>query len=421
MSRALSKTHLIALGVNAIVGAGIFMVPGKLASSLGLLSVGLFFACGLLLNFVALAFARLSKMTDRNGGPYVYASMAFGPRVGFLVGWVAWICAVVSCGAVGNAVGFYIGHFIPGEPTPLLGKGLAGGAILLFGMINYWGIAHGGRTVITLTVLKIIPLFALAFSGLTIAIGGMPKLTADPISFSDISMAIMMALFTCQGFEVVPIIAGETKRPVEVVPTATLLSLWISVFLYCLIQIGITSGPAVGSEKPLADQAVHLWGNVGGNIIALCGLISVIGFVAGTCLGAPRFLSPLCEDGFLPKALAVCHPKFGTPSGAIFLTTGVSSILAVSFEISSLIALSALSVALQYFVSAISLGVLARRRQSKGYPTIIMATLVSVFFLSQVPLASWRTLICVCLAGVALHFGWRFYTREVLAFARTRA
>src|ERR1700738_4491488 len=99
MSRTLGRLELPALGVNAIIGSGIFLMPGLLAKQLGLWSVVTILLCGGLLNFVALAFARLAALTDRNGGLYLYAALAFGPGTALVVGWNAWVCALVSCGA----------------------------------------------------------------------------------------------------------------------------------------------------------------------------------------------------------------------------------------------------------------------------------------------------------------------------------
>ena len=421
MKRELGPFHLTALGVNAIIGSGIFMMPGLLAKYLGGWSVIAFPLCGLLLNLVALAFARLATTTSRNGGLYLYAALAFGPLAAFIVGWTAWICALVSCGAVGSAIGFYLGHFLPARfLSPLMTRGLAGGSILLFGAVNYFGVRYGGRLMTGLTVLKVALLCSLAAAGLF-------YLRLQPLAFpawhstrAHFAEALAMALFICQGFEAVPIIAGETRHATRTIPLAILWSLWISVALYTVIQLGIVSGPAVGSLKPLADQAKFIWGSAGGDLVAVAGLISVIGFVAGIVLSAPRLLSPLCDDGLLPRMLSHRHPRFGTETGAILLTTAGSFFFTVSNHFENLVVLSALSVAMQYLVASLAVLALARqarsREERRGGAWIGSGALaVSVFFLAQIPRNAWITFAWVTCLGVLFHFVYTHLERRELA------
>ena len=81
--RALTLADAIGIGVNGIVGSGIYLLVGPLARVGGTASVAGVLACGALCVLIALCFAELSSVYDRSGGPYVYARDAFGPWVGF--------------------------------------------------------------------------------------------------------------------------------------------------------------------------------------------------------------------------------------------------------------------------------------------------------------------------------------------------
>ena len=97
--RRLGLFDVSAIGVNAIVGSGVFALPDDVHRAMGGWSPFAFLLCAALLAPVALCFAELAGQTDETGGPYVYARRAFGPGVGFLVGWVCWANAFVSFAA----------------------------------------------------------------------------------------------------------------------------------------------------------------------------------------------------------------------------------------------------------------------------------------------------------------------------------
>src|SRR5574341_1309207 len=100
-SRPVGALQLLALGVNGIVGVGIFFVPASVAASApGLGAVAVFALTGLALLPAALSFATLGRRFDEDGGPVVFARAAFGERVSFLVGWVAYVSALFSTAAV---------------------------------------------------------------------------------------------------------------------------------------------------------------------------------------------------------------------------------------------------------------------------------------------------------------------------------
>ena len=402
-TRSLSGIHVTALGINAIIGAGIFMFPGTLAAKLGWYSIPFYLFCGLLLTLVALTFSSLAKLTERNGGPYVYAAMAFGPKTAFFVGWSAWVAALVSAGAVGGGISFYLNYFLAEPLSPEVIKMVSAGLILFFGTINYFGVNHGSLAMLILTIAKVVPLVAVALYGFIYAdYSQIQPLPFDHLSTELIGQGLILAVFTCQGFEVVPLIAGEVKNAKKVIPTAIITSLWLAVGLYMILQIGIVSGPAVGSSTPLATLAKHLWGDVGGSIIAMTGLISVIGFLSGIALGAPRYLSPLSEDGLLPKKICQEHPIYKTPSISVALTTGLSALFVLVQNVSELVSIAALSVALQYLFASFAL-IKLYGKHTKFLALGISSCLVSSYFLYQIKLNSWLAFGAVSILGVVIH------------------
>lgn len=398
MQRVLGFGHLVALGINSVIGAGIFIVPGPLAK-LGILSVVVFLVSGILLHPIALCFAHLGRLTDRSGGAYVYGQMAFGPLAGFLVGWATWLTAVFSASTIGSALAIYVSYFNPSLAAYSSWISVVG--IALFGVINYFGVQNGGRATTTLTILKTVPLVLIGIFGLFYLRGDVFLQMPVDASASALGIPLLMTIFTCCGFEVVPYIAGETKRPKEMVPKAILISLWAPIVLYCAVQLGVLASGST-SDTALTDLAMYVWGKTGADIVNLAGLVSVIGFLAGTMLGAPRLLMVLSEDKHLPKSLLAVHSRFQTPHISVVVTAIAAMAFSLIGDIGILISLTALAFLIQYLASTTALFVLAKQGRAPGKVVAVLGTIVTVFFLAQVDWASWAVFVATSLFGLLL-------------------
>lgn len=402
MRRVLGFGHVVALGVNSVIGAGIFIVPGPLAK-LGLASVGVFLLAGILLFPIALSFAHLGRLTDRSGGAYIYAQTAFGPFVGFGVGWITWLTSVFSASTIGSALAIYLGYF--NVELTHYSTEIAVLSIVFFGVLNYVGVRAGGGATELLTVLKTIPLIVLGIWGL-FYVGPKDFAVPSTVTMSSLGLPFLMTLFTCCGFEVVPYIAGETKTPQNFVPKAILLSLWVPIALYCVIQLSVLASGST-SDAALTDLAGFLWGKNGARIVNATGLISVLGFLAGTLLGAPRLLMVLSEDRHLPRALLAVHPKFQTPHTAIAATTFTSILFAFVGDLGALISLTSLVVLLQYLASTMALLRLSWRGQTSGFVPALLGTLITLACLFQIELMSWILLAAASLIGLVARSAFR--------------
>ena len=96
------------LVLNAVIGAGIFALPGKVAVSAGLFSPWLFLIVGVLFLSVVLTFAELSSYYERTGGPVLYATDAFGPLAGFSTGWLIYLARMTAFAANANVMAAYL-------------------------------------------------------------------------------------------------------------------------------------------------------------------------------------------------------------------------------------------------------------------------------------------------------------------------
>ena len=401
--KKLSSFDVFCLGVNAIIGSGIFLFPGLLAREAGPASIAVFLSCGILLTFVALCYAELGSIYKCNGGSYVYAREAFGRDVGFAVGWMSWVTAIFSWAAVANAVSSYAGYFDPVFNTLVMGKCIACSLVLVLGILNYRGIKLGAWTVDTFTIAKLAPLMLFIAVGIFFVSGENyhPFWGRGTGTFGH---AVFLALWPLQGFEIASLPAGETDNPQRAVPIATIGSLLCVTVLYVLVQavsVGVFAGLAASTEKPLADAAAVFMKPAGALIMAVGALVSMIGYTAGNALGSPRFLSALAEDGFLSARLFAPHPRFHTPAGAIILTTAITFCAALVLNFQQLVILSNLAVICQY-LSTCGAVIVLRRTQPRldrgfkipfGSAIALAGCIVSVWLMRQVAVAE---LVCAC-------------------------
>jgi amino acid transporter len=359
--RQLTLFDTICLGINMIVGSGIFLLPGQMAAKMGPSSFVAFLVVGLAMIAVALCYAEVASLYAENGGTYVYARDAFGPAAGFAVGWSAYISSLLSWSAVAGGATQYLGEVWPAAQDPTLRAALALLLIVVLGVLNYIGIKPAAWTMNVFTFAKLAPLFLFAIVGMIVV-------PFDRISWhvTGLGAGAFIAIFPCQGFENVPVPAGETRNPKRSIPIATLGSLAFAIALYVVIQIVATC--SVGSEKlaaskaPLAFAAQSFLGKPGANLIAVCAVLSMVGYNCGVALITPRYISAMASDGLLPAPVAAIHRRFLTPHVAIVITTLGAAVFAVTLDYDSLVILSVVTSGLMYFATCLAVPVLRRRR-----------------------------------------------------------
>lgn len=361
LARSLRLVDLTAIGLNATVGSGIFLLPDDLFRAVGPWSPLAFGLCVLGLFPIAWCFADAARRTRANGGPYEYARQEFGHGVGFSVGWMCFCNAVVSFAAVAAAAAAYAGRLVPALEGEGGRRSIAALAILLFCGLNVVGAKPGAWAVRLFTAGK--------FAVLLLLVGALfPEWeAARPLASSSTqgtlvhwSSAVFVALFALQGFEVVGVPAGEAEAPERKVPQAVLGTLAITGLLYMLIQTVLVFGVAdLGreSDAPLADAALTVAPSLG-LVVAVGALVSTLGFVSGSALGTPRYVYALAVNGQLPSLLSRLHPRFQTPHMAILATCLLTLLLVLPLDYRTLIGISNVAVAVQY--GATSAAVLRR-------------------------------------------------------------
>jgi amino acid transporter len=356
---------VLAIGVNAIVGSGVFSMPDDMHRAMGGFSPLAYVLCAVLLMPVALCFAELAAHNDATGGPYLYATKAFGPAIGFVVGWSAWLNSFISWAA--NTTLFVQ---LVGVTSPVVAKLVVVGTIAILGLVNYVGVRPGALVIQAVVAGKLLAIGCfLAVAALFAAhpghVGG-----ALPHGLAGVGNGVYLALFPFQGFEVVPVPAGETKNPERNMPIGTIGSLLFAAVLYVGVQSAIELAyPHLDREgiTPLVDAAKYIGPRIG--LVVLIGsIVSIGGFTAGSALGSPRYAEAIAAEGQLPRHLAATHARFRTPYVAIAVTTIAAAALGAASDYRQLVNFSNVTIVFQYALSCVAVLVLRRAARRAGEP-----------------------------------------------------
>jgi amino acid transporter len=413
--RRLTLLDCVGLGINGIIGTGIFLLPARVFAAAGGFSWAAWLAIGGVCLLVGFSMAEAAGMTERNGGPYVYAREAFGSWVGTAVGWMAFAATVFAYGAVARGFGRNLSYLVPalGSEGPRIALAIA----VIFGLaaLNYRGVKPGALTSDFFSGAKLIPILFFVAVGLFFV--DWNRLSIPPPSghLNALKLGGFAALFACTGFEYIPVPAGETENPRRAVPLALVGALGGSILLYVLVQIVFmgTHPSPLTADKPLAEAAGAFAGAWAGRFVAAGSVISAFGYLTGVALVAPRYLSALGEDGSLPPLLARVHPRFGTPFVSIAVTAALSAGFAMFADFDRLADLNNAAVFAQYVPSCLAVIVLRRTRplahRAFKVPlwVPVLATAGCLLFLNGIGRDDAIFSVATLLLGLLLHGLWR--------------
>ena len=407
--------------LNAVVGAGIFALPGKVAVVAGAMSPWLFLIIGALFISVILAFAELASYYRNTGGPLLYATDAFGPLVGFGTGWSIFISRMTASAANANVMATYIGAL-----HESLASDFARHAIIIVMFVglawaNVHGTRDGVRTLSIFTILKVVPLLLLILLGVQ-HVSGTTLLPAGDYAWAQLTDSLgsttLMLIYAYVGFETIGVTAGETASPRRNLPRALVSALLVTAVFYFLI---VTVFMAVIPEQDyatatLVDVGRVLMGPAGVLIITATAAFSIGGNIAGSVLGAPRLLFAMARGRMLPAWFGRIHDRFHTPDRAIITMCTMCLVLAVSGSFVFLAVASTVVRLLGYMICIAAIPKIRTRADEEarsrayrlpgGYTIPAFAFLICVYMLYYAKAESWMAV------GALLAIGFLLYALE---------
>lgn len=405
------RMDLVAVVINAVIGAGIFGLPSKVFALAGPYSLLTFVLCAVCVLLIVLNFAEVASRFRDTGGPYLFAREAYGPLSGFVIGWLVWLARVTAfsgnCALLPDYLSFFFPALAGGWPRALLIT------ILVVGLtvINVRGVRAVADTGNTFAALKLIPLILFAVIGVFFI--DFSRFSGPLPHYHAFSQSLLLVSYAFTGFEIAVIPAGESRDPQRDLPFALLTGMSLIVLIYVTIQaVSIGTLPQLASsDRPLADAAARFFGTRGALMITAGIVCSLGGNLNVLILSGSRLLYAMAERRELPAALGRIHPRYRTPAVAIIFTTAVMLALTLSGSFVYLITLSVISRMVAYLATCGAVLILRRRTGQRasfhlpGGKVIPFAGMaVIVWLLSS---STWQEVAAVTIAtlvGLAAYF-----------------
>lgn len=365
--RGLTLTDTTALVVGTVIGTGVFLKTAIMAQDVGspMMVLAAWVAAGLLSLAGALTYAELGAMLPHAGGEYVYLRHAYGETTAFMFGWMRF--AVAGSGSVailGTGFATFLSAVFPlttvwaERQFTFLGQTInwrlgtlqlvAVTVILLFAAINCLAVAFGGKVQSVLTVLKI--------AGIAIVVGGVflfskgatwehlatPGGGAALGGFAAFGTAMLAALWAYDGWNNMPMAAGEVQNPGRNIPRALILGMIVVTVIYCLANLAYfyalpfaevvtSSSTRYRDALPVATKAAQTFlGDYGGRIVSIAFILSAMGALNGSILSNARVPYAMAHDGLFFSRMARLHAVSRVPVWAILIQSSWACILALS-------------------------------------------------------------------------------------------
>ncbi len=446
LKRALGPINLVAMGIGAVIGAGLFVLTGEVAAKFsGPGVIFSFIIAAIIATVAALCYAEFASLIPIAGGAYSYAFVTIGELFAWIMGLALTMEYLFSLSTVAVAWSGYFTSFL-GDlgisiPAVLDKRPLIYGpngwettgciinlpAVCIIALIA-WLVARGIQTAAFLNDMLVIVKLAVVvlFIGFGFAFINADNLTPlipdntgvfGEFGVSGIFRGAGVLFFAFLGFDAIATLAQEAKNPQRDMPIGMVGSLLICTVFYIfagLVMTGVVSYRSLGVADPIS-VAVNafgpslFWLRYIIKLGVLAGLTTVI-LVMMTAQA--RILYTMAQDGLLPKFFGKTHPKFRTPFITTLIVGFISMMLAGFFPVDILGQLTSMG-ALFVFMMVCS-GVLILRFTQ---PTLhrpfrtpwtpwlpIFGTLACLFQMFLMPGITWMQMIIWMIVGCAFYF-----------------
>ncbi len=387
LKRSLRVRDGLAMVVGIMVGSGIFRTPGAVASQLGRPGLTLFvWLLGGVVAFMGtLIFAELATRYPAAGGKYVYARAAFGPRIGFVVGWVEAVVYIAAIAAIAVVCGEYLGRLIgaPDAAAQWLGVVL----LVFFTAVNLAGVASGRWVQNISTTLKVAGLVVVIIAAFARGSGigwtsSIPKAPHGTALVGAMAVAFQAVVWSYYGYLDGGKIAEEVVEPSRSLPRIYLGGIALVTALYLLLNAAyvyvLPLDKVAASKLVAADVMTALFGAAAGVAFLALSLLVVIASLNGNIFVTPRVIFGLAREGLGPKGLARVNTG-GTPWAAMTCVGVTAMLLALSGTFEQLLALTITLILIVDSIAVLSLVVARRKEDTAPFRTPLYPAVPLVF------------------------------------------
>jgi basic amino acid/polyamine antiporter, APA family len=352
LRRDLGVLDAVAIGVGAIVGAGIFVVTGIAAGIagpsflVGLLIAGIAAACN------ALSSAELAALYPESGGTYEYGYRLLNPAAGFSAGWMFLASKLAAGGTVALGFGGYVAGLLPSVPPKIA----AVVAVILLAIFNWLGIRKAGRLNIGIVAITVVAL-------LSFVVAGIPHFDSAnlepfaPAGLPGILESAALLFFAYTGYARIATLGEEVRDPARTIPRAIIITIAIAAVLYFAVAIVAVGG--VGAESlangasPL-QRAARSFGSPGIALaIGIGAATAMLGVLLSQMLGISRMMFAMARRGDLPRPLEHLHPRSAVPDYGIILCASIMLLLVLFGTLEWILGAATFTILLYYAIANI--------------------------------------------------------------------
>ena len=384
--RTLGWPHLVALGIGAIVGTGIYTLIGVGANLAGPAVLLSFLVAGIVCACAALAYAEMATMMPAAGSAYTYSYVVLGEAVAWVVGWslileYSLVVSAVAVGWSGSFVEFMAGIGMP-LPQALAVGPHAGGLVNLPAVLITFAVAGllivGLRESATLNaILVVIKVLALAVF-VAIALPHfdaanlqpfMPHGFAKELGPDGVERGVMAAaaiiFFAFYGFDAISTAAEETKNPGRDLSIGIVGSMVGCTLIYLLVAVAAVGAMSytvfAQSPAPLALIMREMGQGTAAGIVSGAAVIALPTVLLAFFYGQSRIFFVMSRDGLLPRSLSKVSPRSGSPVVITVFTALVTAALAGVARLDEIAALANAGTLAAFVAVAVCLLVLRKR------------------------------------------------------------
>lgn len=396
LQRILGFWDAVAIGIAAMIGAGIFVVSGIGTRAAGSAVILAFVIAGVVALFNALSSAELAAAIPKEGGTYEYARRLLSPKVGFLTGWLFISSKMLESATVALAFASYASLFLQFDP-----RMFAITAVVILTAINVAGIRSSTNASIIMAIIKVGVLAVFAFLGIGIVKSANYE-PFTPTGLQGVLAASAIVFFAYTGYARIATLGEEIKEPEKNIPRAILTSLAITAIVYIVVTtvgIGLVGVRQFGeSDSPIATAASAL-----GNTVLLASVIfgagvATLSVLLSDLLSSSRTVFAMARNGDFPKFLSEMRNM--NPVNSIIATSTIVLAFVLTGSLVQVAALTSLTILIYYAVTNIS--ALKLHSEKRRFPRPIpVAGLISCIGLAVfVPLEQWLWTFLLLALGI---------------------
>ena len=425
---------MVAISISAMLGSGIFVLPGLAAAKTGPMVWLAYLVAGLTVLPAALSQSELATAMPTSGGTYIYLERTFGPLAGTISGIGLWLTMLLKSAFALVGFGAYLAVLDPSGGLDSISETILPLALLVvITALNIVGvsiISKMQKFVVSgvLVALIVLALFGLKTMNLEFLDAGFTHkgMEGTDYWFHSFFAATAFVYVSYAGVTKIAAIAEEVKDPDRNLPLGILISWFVVMCIYVFVVLvlvtnvpmnELTNAGGTGDPdlRPIFTLASIVGGTTAGSIAAVLAVVTMISMAVAGLLAASRFPFAMSRDQLLPQAIKAINPFFKTPVISILLTAFVMTLTILFLPVAEIAKLASAFMILAFMFVCGTVIVLREiasqwyqpRFRSPLYPLMqILGVISGVVLLSAMGWTSLFAIGCIVVVGAASYFSY---------------